>query len=44
MGTGTGLVTEALLARGVERLVAVEPSAELVAYTRARLPDRGSRS
>lgn len=39
IGTGTGLVTQALLERGVRTLVAVEPSAELVAYTRARLPD-----
>ncbi len=39
IGTGTGLVTQALLARGVHMLVAVEPSAELVGYTRTRLPD-----
>ena len=39
VGAGTGLVTEALLTRGVNALVAVESSAELVAYTRERLPD-----
>jgi SAM-dependent methyltransferase len=40
IGSGTGLVTEALLARGVGDLVAVEASADLVAFTRERLPDR----
>ena len=40
IGAGTGLVTEALLARDIGELVAVEPSAELVAFTRERLPDR----
>lgn len=39
VGAGTGLVTEALLARGVGELVAVEPSPKLVAFTRQRLPD-----
>ncbi len=39
IGPGTGLVTEALLARNVRRVVAVEPSSDLVAFTRARLPD-----
>lgn len=40
IGSGTGLVTEALLARDVHRVVAVEPSVELVAYLRTRLPDQ----
>ena len=39
IGAGTGLVTEALLARRLASLVVVEPAAELVAFIRERLRD-----
>ncbi len=39
IGAGTGLVTEALLARNIASVTAVEPSPELVDFIRQRLPD-----
>lgn len=39
IGAGSGLVTEALLARNPDRLVAVEPDPALVAFTSDRLAD-----
>lgn len=39
IGAGTGLVTQALLARDVRNVIAVEPDAALAAFVRRRLPD-----
>jgi SAM-dependent methyltransferase len=38
IGAGTGLVTQALLARDPAHLTAVEPDAALIAFTQRRLP------
>jgi SAM-dependent methyltransferase len=39
IGAGTGLVTQALLARDVSAVTAIEPDAALAAFTRRRLAD-----